>query len=313
MLRVAIVLSPGYQMMVFASISVFEIANAVAHEQRYEVAILSEFGGPVKSSLGAAVDTVPFGNPGDFDTVIAGGLLTPASSSQGLIHFFRTAGTQCRRVASICTGAFVLAEAGLLDGKRATTHWLFARALKERFPKIKLDDDRIFIADGSIWTSGGMTAGIDLALGLIEKDYGAEFAGQVAQVLVVYHRRAGGQSQHSNLLKMHPKSDRIQNAITFAQQNLGGPLTVEELARIANLSPRQFSRAFRAETGQSPARAVENLRVEAARLMLEQGRHSLDAIAVETGFTDREHMRRAFVRALGDAPQTIRRTARLSN
>jgi transcriptional regulator GlxA family with amidase domain len=237
--------------------------------------------------------------------------LAPKPSSNGLIDYLRAAGARCRRVASICTGAFMLAEAGLLDGRRATTHWLFARELQRCFPKVRIEEDRIFIIDGPVWTSAGMTAGIDLALGMIEKDYGAALAHRVAQNLVVYHRRAGGQSQHSNLLAMSAKSDRIQNALTFAQKNLRTKLTIEQLAEAANLSPRQFSRAFRAETGQTPAKAVENLRVEAARLMLEQSRHSLDVIAVENGFTDRERMRGAFVRAFGQPPQTLRRAARV--
>src|SRR3981081_2937621 len=168
-------------------------------------------------------------------------------------------------IASTCTGAFVLAEAGLLDGRRATTHWHRARELQARFPKVKVEADRIFITDGPVWTSARMTAGIDLALAMIEEDLGIEVARVVARSLVVYHRRAGGQSQFSTLLALEPKSDRIQTALAYAKRNLASPLTVGQLARAAHLSPRQFSRAFRAETGQSPAKAVENLRLEDAR------------------------------------------------
>ena len=155
-----------------------------------------------------------------------------------------------------------------------------------------------------------MTAGIDLALALVERDHGAEIARSVARKLVVYHRRAGGQSQFSALLELEPKSDRIQKTIDYANANLRNALSVEELADVAGLSPRQFSRAFHAETGQSPAKAIENLRVEAARLMMEHGRHSMDVIANETGFADRERMRRAFLRILGQSPQTVRRNSR---
>jgi transcriptional regulator GlxA family with amidase domain len=155
-----------------------------------------------------------------------------------------------------------------------------------------------------------MTAGIDLMLAMVEKDHGAELARSVAEMLVVYHRRAGGQSQHSELLKMDAKSDRIQSALDFARRNLKSSLTVDELADAAHLSPRQFSRAFREETGQSPAKAVENLRLEAARLMMEQSRHPVEIVATETGFADPERMRRAFIRAYGQAPQAIRRSAR---
>ena len=310
MLRVGLVLSPGFQVMCFAAISAFELANFVSGEPLYDIAFLSEEGGLVRSTLGASLQTERFGNPENFDTIIAGGLMAPKPSSDGLIAFLREAAVHCRRVASICTGAFMLAEAGLLDGRRATTHWFFARDLQTRFPKVRMEEDRIFIIDGAIWTSAGMTAGIDLALGMIEKDFGADLARLAAQNLVVYHRRAGGQSQHSNLLTMNAKTDRIQNALTFAQRIFGLRSASSRLAEIANLGPRQFSRAFHAETGQTPARAVENLRVEAARLMLEQSRHSLDEIAVENGFTDRERMRRAFVRALGQPPQALRRVAR---
>lgn len=148
--------------------------------------------------------------------------------------------------------------------------------------------------DGSVWTSAGITASIDLALAMIEKDHGQDVARSVARKLVVYHRRAGGQSQFSALLDLEPKSDRIQRSINYAKANLQSALSVEELADAAGLSARQFSRAFRAETGQSPAKAVEHLRVEAARLMIEEGRHSMDVIAEETGFADRDRMRRAF-------------------
>jgi transcriptional regulator GlxA family with amidase domain len=217
-----------------------------------------------------------------------------------------------RRIAAPCTGAFMLAEAGILDGRRVTTHWAFARELQTRYPKVKVEEDRIFIVDGSVWTSAGMTAGIDLALAMVEKDLGTEIARAVAKKMVVYHRRAGGQSQFSMLLELEPKSDRIQSALSYARRNLQTALSVEQLAEVANLSPRQFSRAFRAETGQSPAKAVENLRVEAARLLMEQGQLPIDIVARETGFADRERMRRAFLRAFGQPPQAIRRAARVA-
>jgi transcriptional regulator GlxA family with amidase domain len=175
---------------------------------------------------------------------------------------------------------------------------------------VKVEEDRIFIIDGPVWTSAGMTAGIDLALAMIEKDLGADVARAVARRLVVYHRRAGGQSQFSALLELEPKSDRIQSALAYAKRNLHKPLTVGQLAAAAHLSPRQFSRAFRAETGQSPAKAVENLRIEAARLIMERSRHPIDVIARQTGFADRDRMRRAFLRAFGQPPQVIRRNAR---
>ncbi|MCW2318555.1 transcriptional regulator GlxA family with amidase domain [Rhodoblastus acidophilus] len=207
----------------------------------------------------------------------------------------------------------MLAEAGVLDGRRATTHWRYARELQARYPRIKVDEDRIFIEDRNVWTSAGMTAGIDLALALVEADLGADIARSVAKGMVVYHRRAGGQSQFSSLLELEPKTDRIQAVLTYAKRHLDMPLTVEQLAEVAGLSPRQFSRIFTAETGQSPAKAVENLRVEAARLAIEEGRRNIDEAARMTGFGDRERMRRAFLRTLGQPPQVLRRNARLAN
>jgi transcriptional regulator GlxA family with amidase domain len=175
---------------------------------------------------------------------------------------------------------------------------------------IAVEEDQIFVVDGPIWTSAGMTATIDMALAMIERDHSQDVSRAVARKLVVYHRRAGGQSRFSKLLDLEPKSDRIQKAIDYANANLRNALTVEELADVARLSPRQFSRAFTAETGQSPAKAVEHLRVEAARLLLESGRLSLDVIAAEVGLTDRERMRRAFLRTIGQPPQAVRRSSR---
>jgi transcriptional regulator GlxA family with amidase domain len=309
MQRIGFIVSTGFQVMDFAAVSVFEFANLALGEVLYDVHLLSEAGGPVRSSVGIVVDTQA---PDDaaFDTLIVFGDTVITPSTPGLLAFLRRARPTSRRVGAICTGAFILAEASLLDGRRATTHWFHARELQARFPKVRVEEDRIFIIDGPIWTSAGMTSGIDLALAMVEKDLGTEVARSVAKKLVVYHRRAGGQSQYSALLELEPKSDRIQSALVYAKKNLQLSLSVEQLAEAAHLSPRQFSRAFHAETGQSPAKAVENLRVEAARLMMEQGRHPIDVVARETGFADRDRMRRAFLRAFGQPPQVIRRNAR---
>jgi transcriptional regulator GlxA family with amidase domain len=307
MQRIGFVVSPGFQVMSFATLSVFEFANQERGEPAYDVRLLSESGGSIRSSVGISVATEPFPTA-DLDTVIVG--RGTARSTPGLIEFVRQSVGRYRRVAATCTGAFVLAEAGVLDGRRATTHWKRARELQARYPKVKVEEDRIFIVDGPVWTSAGMTAGIDLALAMVEQDLGVDIARAVARHLVVYHRRAGGQSQFSTLLELEPKSDRIQSALAYAKQNLHAPLAVEQLAKAAHLSPRQFSRAFRAETGQSPAKAVENLRLEAARLMMEQSRHPIEVIARQTGFADRDRMRRAFLRAFGQPPQAMRRNGR---
>ena len=309
MQRIAFTVLPGFQMMTLAVSAVFEFANKEMGQPVYEVRLISEKGGSVQSSMGVSVETRPFDRT-NFDTLIVGGSAVLKSLTPGMIKFLRRAFKRYRRVASICSGAFVLAEAGLLDGRRATTHWDRARELQARFPRVKVEEDRIFINDGPVWTSAGMSAGIDLALALVEKDLGTNVAQAVARKLVVYHRRAGGQSQFSALLELEPKSDRIQNALAYATRNLDNRLKVGQLADVARLSPRQFSRAFRAETGQSPAKAVEKLRVEAARLMMEQTRHPVDIIARQTGFADRDRMRRAFLRVFGQPPQVIRRNAR---
>lgn len=310
MQSIGFVVFPDFQVMGFAAITVFEVANLVAGKPVYSVSLLSEQGGLVRASAGFSVETEAFGEK-VFDTVIIGAGAQIEPSTSVLLDFVRRAMRTSRRVAAPCTGAFILAEAGVLEGRRATTHWFFARELQKRFPGLKVEEDRIFIIDGPVWTSAGMTAGIDLALAMVEKDLGSEVALAVARKLVVYHRRAGGQSQFSALLELEPKSDRVQKVLDFAKQNLRSSLSVEDLAEVASLSPRQFSRAFREETGQSPAKAIENLRVEAARLLMEQGRLSMDMIADETGFADRERMRRAFLRTFGQPPQAIRRNSRV--
>ncbi|MCX4160118.1 MULTISPECIES: GlxA family transcriptional regulator [Paraburkholderia] len=309
MLRIGLVLYPGFQVLNLSVTTVFEFANITAGETHYDVVLLSPQGGPVLSSAGFAVATQAF-DDSRFDTVLVVGDNDVSEPPPGLTAFLQRAAQTVRRIGSTCTGAFNLAQAGLLDGRRATTHWAFAAQFRRTYPAVKLEEDRIFIIDGPVWTSAGMTACVDLALALVEKDMGAELARLVAKKLVVYHRRAGGQSQYSALLDLEPRSDRIQTALAYAKQHLHTELSVEQLAQAAHLSPRQFSRAFRSETGQSPGKAVEHLRIEAARLMLESGRHPIDVIARDTGFGDRERMRRAFLRAFGQPPQAIRRASR---
>jgi len=307
MLRIGIVLYPRFQMMNLGVVAVLETANFIAQQQIYEPVLLSENGGLVPSSAGFSVETQAF-DDSKFDTVLVSGDNWVSEASPALVGFLQGAMTRCRRIGSTCTGAFNLAQAGILDGRRATTHWSFAAKLQRDYPTVDVQQDRIFIIDGPVWTSAGMTACIDLALALVELDLGGESARLVAKNMVVYHRRAGGQSQHSALLELEPRSDRIQMALTYAKENLKNELSVEELAEVVHLSPRQFSRSFRSETGQTPAKAVENLRLEAARLMLESGRHPIEIVARDTGFGDRDRMRRAFIRAFGQPPQVIRRT-----
>ena len=307
---IAFVVDADYSMMALAVVMAFEVANSVAEDSPYELHFVSETGGRVKSSCGLMLESEPFTEM-PFHTLVVGGATSPRPSTPGLIAYMKDAPKRHRRIAAICTGAFVLAEAGLLDGRNATTHWMHAMRLQAEYPAVKLDQDRIFTNDGPIWTTAGGAAALDLSLALIESDLGDDVAKSVARALVIYHRRAGGQSQISTLLELAPKSDRIQGALTYARDNLHKPLTVPELAEAACLSPRQFSRAFHAETGQSPAKAIEALRVEGARNLMEQSRHPIDVVARQTGFSDRDHMRRAFLRAFGQPPQVLRRNARL--
>jgi transcriptional regulator GlxA family with amidase domain len=307
-LRVGLLLPTGFSVLSFAPIAVFETANSVSGERFYDIHLVSETG-KIANSLGRTTDTVLMGEH-SYDTLLLGAgaetgaeIVTPTPRTAA---FLRDAAASTRRIVSICIAAFTLAEAGLLDGRRATTHWARAQELQRRFPKVRVEMDRIFIADGPVWTSAGMTAGIDLALGLIERDMGQDIARATARTMVVDHRRAGGQSQHSAMLELDAKSDRVQTALAYAKENLREPLSVEKLADAACLSPRQFARVFKAETGQSPAKAIENLRLEAARFMLEQGRLPVEEIAREAGFGDRERTRRSFLRTFGQTPQAIR-------
>ncbi len=309
MKRIALVVFPGFQILDLAAAGVFEIANLQASRSAYEIDVVSESGGAVKSSVGAAIHTVAL-DPTAYDTVLVAGSTTPLTVSPKLLRQVSRAHEATRRLASICTGAFVLAEAGVLDGRRATTHWLRGRELQRAFPAIRVEEDRIFVRDGTVWTSAGMTACVDLALALVEDDLGAEVSRAVAKKLVVHHRRAGGQSQFSLLSELESQSNRIQGALTYAKNHLDRDLSVEVLADAAHMSPRHFSREFRQHTGQSPARAVERLRVEMARLLVEADELPIERIATRTGFSDPERMRRAFLRTFGEPPQALKRAAR---
>ena len=311
MKTIGIVVQPGFSVMALATVTAFEVANHQLAEPAYAVRLLSEAGGLTRSASGIDVATEAFDRR-KLDTLLVTGGIEFATTSPGLVAFLKAGPARYRRIGSLCTGAFHLAAAGLLDGRRATTHWGFAQELRRKYPAIEVDDDRIFIRDGDIWTSAGMTAALDLALALIEDDLGAEAARTVAKKLVIYHRRSGGQSQHSVLLDLDAKSDRVQRALDYAKRNLERDLSVPQLAKAAHLSPRQFSRAFLAETGQSPAKAVEHLRVEAARLMMEEGHYPVEQIARTSGFGDADRMRHAFLRAFGQPPQVMQRASRTS-
>lgn len=268
-------------------------------------------GGSVESSTRLKVETKRVSKRGIDTLVVVGDFELPDRVVRPeSIEFIRAASAGARRTASVCMGAFLLAACGILDGRHVTTHWRYAAQLQTLYPSVHVNGDRIFMSESGVWTSAGMTAGIDMVLALIEEDLGREVAQAVARTLVVYYRRPGGQMQHSSLLELDPQSDRIRAALNFARGHLADPLSVEVLSRIAHLSVRQFGRVFLAATGMSPAKAIERLRVEAARPRVEDGREKLDVIARATGFLDPERMCQSFIRILGHTPQALRRLAR---
>ncbi|MBU9477057.1 GlxA family transcriptional regulator [Burkholderia multivorans] len=296
----------NFEVLELAVGTVFNFANLASGQSNYEVCFVSEHGGEIQSSLGISVHTTRL-RARTFDTLIVMGNSERPPPTKSLLDLLAAAPSFSARVASIYSGTFALAEAGLLDGKRATTHWSLAQIFRNRFPKVKLEEDQILVVDGQIWTSAGMTSGIDLALALVEEDLGGKIARLVARQLLIYQRRGRGQSQFSSPPEVYAQSARVQLALAYAKEHLRQNLLVESLAVVAKLSPRQFSRVFREETGQSPAKAIERLRVEAARTMLETSQNSLEFIAHETGFGDRLRMRQAFIRVFGQSPQVIRR------
>ncbi|MFS3135251.1 GlxA family transcriptional regulator [Gluconacetobacter sacchari] len=287
----------------------FEEANVFVDRDPYRLTVISEKGGTVVGSAGVSIATRSFRDMA-FDTVIFIGGDIQAFQNPDVIAAAKDLAARTARVASVCTGAFLLAETGFLDGRRATTHWRLAPDLQQRYPSLRVEADRIFISDDKFWTSAGISAGIDLALALIETDRGPEIARTVARELVVPYRRSGGQSQFSAMSQMEPESDRIRMALAFARDHLVEPLPIERLAEAARLSVRQFGRAFRRQTGETPARAVERLRVEAACVRLRNGSEPIEQIAKAIGFADPERMRRAFVKLHGHPPQAIRRAGR---
>jgi len=301
---------PGFQLLDLSGpLAAFQVAGDLASGAPYRLRVVSRHGGAVRSSSGVEIITEAADNA---QFVMGGGPTRCAAGASDEAEIAAACAPGIRRTASVCTGAFTLANARLLDGCHATTHWQHAALLQRLFPRVKVDGDRIFTRDGSVWTSAGISAGIDLALALIEDDLGSDLSRATARTLVVYHRRPGGQSQFSTLLDLDPQSERIRKVLSFAREHLHEQLTAERLAEIACLSPRQFTRTFVAETGETPARAVERLRAELARQRIEGGSDPIEAIARDVGFVDPERMRRAFLRRFGFSPQNVRRLARLS-
>jgi transcriptional regulator GlxA family with amidase domain len=241
------------------------------------------------------------------DTVIvAGGWgVNAACENRSLVEWLRVRSKAAQRTASVCSGAFLLATAGLLDGRRAVTHWQRCSEFAERFPQVRLDPDPIFVRDGDVWTSAGVTAGIDLALALVEIDLGRETVLAVARQLVVFLKRPGGQSQFSAALSLQGNDRRFDQLHAWIMENLSGTLSLAVLAEHANMSTRSFARHYRQATGRTPARAVEDIRIEMARRLLEEGL-PVARVSRRCGFGSEETMRRAFLRTFATSPNAYR-------
>lgn len=307
--HIAFLIFPGFQLLdATGPIAAFEIAGRL-RTGSYALQALARTAGAVESSSGIPLIARGFGRAREIDTLmVAGGEgVRAALGCTRTLAFIRRCAERSRRVTSVCSGSFLLAAAGLLDGRSATTHWSCSEEFRARFPRVRLDPDRIFVRAERIWTSAGITAGIDLALALIGEDLGESIARRTAQQLVVYHRRPGGQSQFSPLLELESAAGRFAVLLEFIRTHLGGELGVERLAAQACMSPRNFARVFRHETGVTPAKAVERLRADAARALLDGGARSLQEVAQRCGFGDSERMRRAFRRLFGTPPAALKR------
>jgi transcriptional regulator GlxA family with amidase domain len=316
--RVAVVTYAGAQTLdVTGPLEVFATATRCLHERRpdqapaYSIEILADRAGPVTMGSGIRLmaDRSYRSVRGGIDTlIVCGGNARAASEDQTLLRWLRQMEPKVPRLASVCTGAFILAAAGLLDGRRATTHWRSANALSREYPNVTVEPDAIFVRDGHIYTSAGVTAGMDLALALVEEDFGRDVALMVARLLVLFLKRPGGQSQFSSQLavQMLPAGP-LKGLPEWIVEHLGEDLSVERLAARVAMSPRNFARVFLKETRTTPAKFVERARIDRARRELEDSTVPVETVAVSCGFCNAERMRRTFQRHLRVVPQEYRR------
>jgi transcriptional regulator GlxA family with amidase domain len=305
---------PAVQLLdVTGPVQVFASANDLVARaggaRPYVLRVVAQGGEGVTASAGVALAAGPLTEPGEaLDTLlVAGGEGAEAAAENPvLVEWVRERATQARRVASVCTGAFLLAAAGVLDGRRAATHWMYCAKLAQRFPAVHVEPDPIFVCDGSVWTSAGVTAGIDLALALVEEDLGRSVALAVARYLVVFLKRPGGQAQFSAALALQAADDKFGALHDWINKHLASDLSLSVLADQAGMSERSFGRHYAEATGQTPARAIERLRVEAARRLLSDSRLPVKRIAQRCGFGSEETMRRSFHRLIDITPQDYR-------
>ncbi len=302
--------SPTQPLDLFGPLEVFRAANLVRGRTVYDIELVSWRGRTLASEPGIDIlahRTAPR-RPPRVDTLVAvGGHGAHSTNDAQLSRWLRAASQHARRVASICTGAFLLGRAGLLDGRTATTHWMFADDFARDFPKVRVERNRLWVEDGKLFTSAGVTSGIDLALALVAGDWGPRVALDIARALVVFLQRSGGQAQFSPALRAQQSTlPRLRDLQTFVMDHLQERHTVDSLASRVGMSPRHFTRLFIRDAGCSPAQFVLALRIDAAREKLENGDDGLDAIAAKTGFTSADVLTRAFRRQLGTTPGAYR-------
>lgn len=292
-------------------LQVFASANDIAIQRGlsapYVPRVIAQGGGAVLSSAGLAMLAEPLPDTPSDTLIVSGGWgVYAAAQDPQLVDWVREQAARSRRVASVCTGAFLLAASGWLDGRRVVTHWSRCEQLARQHPQLRVEANPIFINDGPVWTSAGVTAGIDLALALVEADLGRAMALEVARQLVVFLKRPGGQSQFSVTLDLQQQGQRFDDLHAWIAENLHLDLGIAALALQAGMSERSFIRHYRADTGQTPARAIERIRVETARRLLSDTGVPIKRIAVQCGFGSEETLRRSFLRALGVVPQAYR-------
>ena len=317
--HVVVVAFPGLQPLdAVGPIEVFagatRAARALGRDEGYRVTLASTDGQPVRAESGITLGTAPLPDPGEpIDTLViaGGGGHGTAQHDATLISWIRTVAPGCRRVTTVCTGAFLAAEAGLLSGRRVTTHWASAARLEAEFPDTAVDPDPIYIRDGKYWTSAGVTAGIDLALALVQEDLGVDVAQTVARWLVMFLHRPGGQTQFASPVWVRRAERSTVRAVqALVEAAPGGDHRVPTLAAAAAMSLRHFTRVFSTEVGETPGKFVERVRLEAARRELETTNETLDVIAARCGFGTAESLRRVTQRRLGVAPDAYRRRFR---
>src|SRR5215470_132038 len=295
----------------------FRIADAFSPSRgrraSYECTVVSSRGGHVMTADGVELNTEKAREaakkPIDTLVVPGGFFVEDVTRDRALVQWIAESAPQSKRVCSVCVGSFLLAEAGLLDGRRAATHWMHAPLLASRHPRVSVEPDAIFVRDGRVWSSAGVTTGIDLALALIEQDAGRQVAMSVARILVVYLKRAGGQSQYSALLaaQAESESEAFSELERWIAEHLKSDLRVDALAERVHMSPRNFARVYAETRGRTPAKAVEAIRVDAARRRLEETDERIESIAEACGFGGEEQMRCAFVRILRIPPREYRK------